>query len=100
MIDTGQKLAKEMEIQVQEVTNTFHLRQVTWGNVNNCIEKRESNATAKHPTDIELIAWKNTYLYIKGILEEPKTRKKGEHKDVSASQSQMSLFAEDRLKGS
>lgn len=74
---------------------------VIWGNVNNFIERRESNVTSKDvTTDIELIAWKNIYLYIKGILEEPKTRKKGEHKDVSANKSQMSLFAQDSLNGS
>lgn len=56
MIDTGQKLAKEMEIQDQELTNIFHLSGVIGGNINNCIEKRESNVTAKHPIDIELIA--------------------------------------------
>lgn len=63
MIDTGQKLAKEMEIQDQELTNIFHLSGVIGGNINNCIEKRESNVTAKHPIDIELIAWKK-HIYI------------------------------------
>lgn len=41
------------------------------------------------------------YIFIyKRYFRGPKTKKKGEHKDVSASRSQMSLFAEDRLKGS
>lgn len=36
---------------------------VIWGNVNSCFEKRESNITAKHPSDIELTAWKK-YIFI------------------------------------
>lgn len=73
---------------------------VIGGNINNYIEKRTSNVTAKHPTDIQLTAWKIIYLYIKGILEEAKTKKIGGQKDVSANKCQMSLSAEDRLNGS
>lgn len=57
MIDTGQKLPKEMKIQEQELNKHFpsEMSGVIGGNTNNCIEKRESNVTAKHPIDTELI---------------------------------------------
>lgn len=53
-----------MEIQEEELTNTFHLSGEISSNVNNCIEKRGINVTAKHPTDIELKLPEKICMYI------------------------------------